>query len=272
MRSGEIRAKDGTKLHYKVWPGDASASAGPKPRIVLLHSLAMDHSFWIPVIEKLNGAADVLAVDCRGHGLSDKPPGPYTVELFADDLAAIMNDAGWPKALIAGCSMGGCVALAFASAYPERVEALGLIDTTAYYGDDAPKAWEERAQKALEGGMEKLIGFQKSRWFGDAFREAHPDVLEAAINVFLANDISAYGETCRMLGACDMRVAMSKFSFPTRVIVGEEDYAAPMAMAEAMRDAIQGASLLVIDKARHLTPLEVPELIAGELMSLSEKA
>jgi 3-oxoadipate enol-lactonase len=272
MKSGEIHAKDGTKLHYKVWPGNASAPAGRKPRIALLHSLAMDHTFWIPVVEKLNGAADVLAVDCRGHGLSDKPAGPYTVELFAEDLAAVMDDADWPKALIAGCSMGGCVALAFADAYPERVEALGLIDTTAYYGDDAPKAWEERAQKAAQGGMEKLIGFQKSRWFGDAFREANPEVVEAAINVFLANDIPAYGETCRMLGACDMRAAMAKFGFPTRVIVGEEDYAAPVAMAEAMRDAIPGASLLVIDKARHLTPLEVPELIARELKRLSEKA
>jgi len=65
---------------------------------------------------------------------------------------------------------------------------------------------------------------------------------------------------------------MAKFGFPTRVIVGEEDYAAPVAMAEAMRDAIPGASLLVIDKARHLTPLEVPELIARELKRLSEKA
>lgn len=272
MNSGEVRAKDGTKLHYNLWPGESSASAEPQPRVVLLHSLAMDHTFWIPVVEKLNGAAQVLAVDCRGHGASGKPAGPYTVELFADDLAAVMDDVGWPKALVAGCSMGGCVALAFAHAYPERVEALGLIDTTAYYGDDAPKAWEERAQKAAEGGMDKLIGFQKSRWFGDGFREAHPEVLEAAIKVFLANDIAAYGETCRMLGACDMRAAMPHFKFPTRVIVGEEDYAAPVAMAEAMRDAIPGASLLVIDKARHLTPLEVPELIARELMGLSEKA
>jgi 3-oxoadipate enol-lactonase len=269
MKSGETRATDGTKLHYKIWPGNETK--GVLPRFVLLHSLAMDHSFWIPVVEKLNGAAEVLALDCRGHGLSDKPAGPYTVELFAGDLAAVMKHAGWEKALVAGCSMGGCVALAFADAYPDRVSALGLIDTTAYYGDDAPKAWEERAQKAAEGGMEKLIGFQKSRWFGDAFREANPDVVEAAINVFLANDVAAYGETCRMLGACDKRAAMAKIKVPTRVIVGEEDYAAPVVMAEAMRDGIEGATLLVIDKARHLVPLEVPELIARELMDLSAR-
>jgi len=266
MRSGEARAADGTKLVYKIWP-----SSHAKTRIVLLHSLAMDHSFWLPAIEKIGGSAEVLAMDCRGHGASDKPAGPYTVELFADDLATVMDDAGWDKALVAGCSMGGCVALAFAAAYPERTTALGLIDTTAYYGDDAPKAWEERAQKAAKEGMAALVGFQKSRWFGDAFREANPDVVDAALKVFLANEIPAYVETCRMLGACDVRAAMPKFDFPTRIIVGEEDYAAPVAMAEAMRDAIPGATMLVIDKARHLTPLEVPDLIAKEMLELLGK-
>ena len=266
MKSGEARAKDGTKLVYKLWPSSAA-----KGRMVLLHSLAMDHSFWIPMIDKLGGAAEVLAMDCRGHGASGKPPGPYTVELFADDLAAVMDDAGWDKALIAGCSMGGCVALAFAAAYRERATALGLIDTTAYYGDNAPKAWEERAQKALQEGMAALVGFQKSRWFGDAFREANPDVVDAALDIFLANDIPAYAETCRMLGACDLRTAMPKFDFPTRIIVGEEDYAAPVAMAEAMRDAIPGSTMLVIEKARHLTPLEVPDLIAKEMLELLGK-
>jgi 3-oxoadipate enol-lactonase len=266
MESGEARAKDGTKLVYKLWP-----SPSAKGRMVLLHSLAMDHTFWIPTIEKLKGEAEVLAVDCRGHGASDKPAGPYTVELFAEDLATVMDNAGWDKALVAGCSMGGCVALAFAAAYPERTTALGLIDTTAYYGDDAPAAWEERAQKAAQGGMAQLVGFQKSRWFGDAFREANPDVVDAALKVFLANDIPTYVETCRMLGACDVRAAMPGFDFPTRVIVGEEDYAAPVAMAEAMRDAIPGATMLVIEKARHLTPLEVPDLIAKEMLALQAK-
>jgi 3-oxoadipate enol-lactonase len=267
MKLGEATAADGTRLFYRTWE-----SGAPGKRIALLHSLAMDHTFWNPVAERLQGRAGLLAMDCRGHGRSGKPKGPYTVELFADDLASVMDDAGWSTATIAGCSMGGCVALAFAAAHPKRITALGLIDTTAWYGTDAPKAWEERAQKAAQGGMAQLTGFQKSRWFGDAFREANPEVVDEAINVFLANDVAAYAETCRMLGACDMRTALGRFDFPTRVIVGEEDYAAPVAMAEALRDGIKGATLLVIEKARHLTPLEVPELIADELAELAAKA
>lgn len=71
--AGRARARDGFELAYWL------DGHGPR-RIVLIHSLALDHSFWRPVAEKLAGIATVLTYDCRGHGRSDKPPGPYTVE------------------------------------------------------------------------------------------------------------------------------------------------------------------------------------------------
>ena len=93
--------------------------------------------------------------------------------------------------------MGGCVTLAFAGRHPKRVDGLGLFDTTAWYGENAPEAWAERGNKALNEGLSSLVGFQKTRWFGDAFREANPDVLDAAIQDFLANDLNAYAATCK---------------------------------------------------------------------------
>jgi 3-oxoadipate enol-lactonase len=215
------------------------------------------------VIERL--AAAVLVCDCRGHGKSDKPPGPYTVELFADDIADVMDEVGWDSALVAGASMGGCVSLAFAVAYPARARALGLIDTTAWYGADAPKQWAERAGKAQQEGMAALVGFQTTRWFGDAFRAQHPDVVKESVDVFLRNDVGAYAETCKMLGSADLRAALPRLTMPTAVIVGEEDYATPVAMAETLHHGIAGSTLTVLPKARHLTPLEVPDIIAAEL-------
>ncbi len=64
---------------------------------------------------------------------------------FARDLAELFDHVGWQNAVVAGCSMGGCVAQALAGLYPSRVSALGLIDTTAWYGEDAPAQWRERA-------------------------------------------------------------------------------------------------------------------------------
>ena len=257
-----VVTRDGTRLAHRLIQG------GGRGRVVLVHSLAMDGSFWVPVADRLKPDADVLVYDCRGHGKSDKPRGPYTVELFANDLADLLDSIGWPSAVVAGASMGGCVSLAFAEAYPDRLDGLGLIDTTACYGPNAPRDWEERAQKSLTTGLSSLVGFQTSRWFGDAFRAANPKTVEAAVAVFLANDVPAYAETCRMLGRCDKRPALVRIAAPTRILVGEEDYATPVAMAEEMHAAIRGSVLQVIPGMRHLTPLECPDIVADALRGL----
>jgi 3-oxoadipate enol-lactonase len=262
VSEGVATARDGTRIHYTLRDRGASA-----PRAVLVHSLAMDRTFWQPVVDLLLNAS-VLTYDCRGHGASDKPAGPYTVELFAQDLADLLDHVGWPSALVAGASMGGCVSIAFAAASPARTAALGLFDTTAWYGAEASKQWAERGDQAAEKGLASLVGFQTTRWFGDHFRANHPDVVRQSVDVFLRNDVKAYAETCRMLGAADKRSALGGFRMPTAVVVGEEDYATPVAMAQALHEGIAGSTLTILKGARHLTPLEQPERIAAELERL----
>lgn len=260
------RARDGVEIAYQVVRGRGPA------RFALVHSLAMNHRFWTPVVKRLEEAGDVLLIDCRGHGASGRSGAPYTAEQFAGDLSDVLDVVGWQDAVVAGASMGGCVSLAFAAAFPNRTRALGLIDTTASYGDEAPKQWEERAQKALAGGLEVLVGFQKSRWFSAAFAAANPEVVEDAVRVFLANDLPSYAETCRLLGRFDKRSALGNMKMPTRIIVGSEDYATPPAMAEVMHAAIPGAKLEVLKGAAHLTTIERADDVARMLLSLAETA
>jgi 3-oxoadipate enol-lactonase len=259
-------ARDGVEIAYQIIRGRGPA------RFALVHSLAMNHRFWIPVAKRLEEVGDVLLIDCRGHGASGRSGAPYTAEQFADDLADVFDVVGWHDAVVAGASMGGCVSLAFAAAYPKRTRALGLIDTTASYGDGAPEQWEERAQKALAGGLEVLVSFQKSRWFSAAFAAANPDVVEDAVRVFLANDLPSYAETCRLLGRFDKRPALRNMKMPTRIVVGSEDYATPPAMAEVMHAAIPDAKLEVLKGAAHLTPIERADDVARMLLSLTEIA
>ncbi|WP_144154401.1 alpha/beta fold hydrolase [Paraburkholderia sp. BCC1885] len=263
MKSGHLRVRDGTRIAYSL-AGDVDSDA----RVVLLHSLGMDRNFWQPVVERLMGKALVLTVDCRGHGASDKPEGPYTVELFARDLFDLVSAFRFDDVVVAGASMGGCVALQFAGTWPRLTRAVGLFDTTAWYGEAAPQNWEERAAKAESGGLAPLVEFQTTRWFSDAFRAAHPEIVQRCVDTFLRNEVHAFASTCRMLGAFDGRVLQSKVRAPCSVIVGEEDYAAPVAMARALHDGINGSSLTVIPAARHLTPLETPDIIARELVTL----
>jgi 3-oxoadipate enol-lactonase len=263
VTSESARTRDGTRIAYTLH-GDKSA----KSRAILVHSVAMDGTFWHPVAERLAPNTAVLTLDARGHGASDKPKGPYTVELFADDMADLLDHVGWSTALVAGASMGGMVSLAFASRYPQRTAALGLIDTTSWYGPDAAKNWGERADKAVTSGLKSLIDFQITRWFGDKFRAERTDVVQNCIDIFLRNDVPAYVEACHMLGRADLRAALPRLKMPTAVVVGEEDYAAPPAMAEVLHRGIEGSTMKVLAKGRHLTPLEMPDVIAAELEQL----
>jgi 3-oxoadipate enol-lactonase len=258
----EARAKDGCHLFYRIHPQPG------KPRLVLIHSLALDTSVWNGVVKELSPEFEILVYDCRGHGKSDRAPGAYTTPLFADDLAAILDDAKWPEASVAGCSMGGCVTQAFAAAYPQRAQALGLIDTTAWYGPTAPADWAQRAGKAAESGFSGMIGFQVTRWFSDSFREKHPEVVQATTKVFLANDIACYQATCTMMGELDFRPALSSFHMPVSIVVGEEDYATPLAMSQVLHEAIPGSTLHVIPSGRHITPVQCPKEISGFLREL----
>lgn len=260
------QAPDGCPIAYAIAPGAAGA-----PRVALIHSLALDHGFWSAVVAEADGGVEMLAVDCRGHGASGGT-GPFTAELMADDLATVMDQAGWDRAVIAGASMGGSVALAFAARHPARTAGLLAVDTTAWYGPTAPEDWARRAGVAQKGGMAALLEFQRARWLSDGFRADHPEVQAAQEAVFLRTGIEAYAAACGMLGALDLRAAISGITAPSAVLVGEEDSATPPAMAEAIAAAIPGATLEVLKGARHLTPLERPREIVAALRGLVARA
>jgi 3-oxoadipate enol-lactonase len=167
--------------------------------------------------------------------------------------------------------MGGCVALGFAGRYPSRLNGLGLIDTTAWYGEEAPKKWRERAAMARDKGLAGMIGFQATRWFSDAFRERHPDIVNRISGIFLANDVECYGATCVMLGDVDLRQAQASMRVPVAVAVGEEDYATPLAMSQQMHRSIAGSTLTVLSGVRHLAPVEAPERVTSQLLALIDR-
>jgi 3-oxoadipate enol-lactonase len=265
VTAGPFSTADGFAIHYAVH------GVARGPRLALIHSLALDSQIWDGVVAQLSGRAQVLTYDCRGHGRSGRPHMPYTAELFARDLAELMDHLGWESATVAGASMGGCVSLAFAGLYPKRADGLGLIDTTAWYGPDAGKQFRERAAAAKAKGMAGLIDFQLSRWFSDHFRQQHEPRVKAATNVFLANDFECYAASCALLGDADLRRYLPSLKMPVAIVVGEEDYATPAAMAKALKEAIPQASLKIISGARHLTPIECPELIAAELSALLDR-
>jgi 3-oxoadipate enol-lactonase len=228
---------------------------------------------WDGVVALVAQDAEILTLDCRGHGQSTRDASvPFTAELFARDLAELLDHVGWEAAAIGGCSMGGCVAMAFAGLYPLRATALLLVDTTAWYGPDAAQQFRARAEAARVGGMSGLVGFQVARWFGDGFPVRHPDLVEQHTRTFVANDFECYARSCALLGDADLRAHLPAFRMPVTIVVGEQDQATPPAMAAALHAAIPHSTLTVLPGARHLTPIECPEQVAAALRALLRAA
>lgn len=271
QRPGSAGTRDGASLQYVIHGDDRSEAR----RIVLIHSLGMSGAAWTDVIRQLPADCVALTYDCRGHGASTRSAGPYRLESFADDLADLLDAVRWDAACVAGASMGGSIALQFAARYPQRVRALGLFDTTAWYGEDAAARWDQRAAEAEQKGLPAILDFQEARWFSDRFRTGAGEAAGCCRAIFLANSAEAFGASCRMLGAFDLRASLPGIGVPTAIVVGEEDYATPVAMARALQDGIAGATLQILPGVRHLTFVECPAAVAaalGRLMSAATDA
>ena len=105
---------DGVKLAFGYWPGRAGM-------VVALHGLTASYLSFAGVAERLAGRRALFALDLRGRGDSDKPPGPYGMVQHARDVAAAVRAMDLGPTVIAGHSMGGFVAAALAAQEPELV-------------------------------------------------------------------------------------------------------------------------------------------------------
>lgn len=122
----------GERIHYLDWGG--LAIEGAMPPLVLLHGLSNTAWTWTPVARRLCTVTRVLAIDLRGHGLSDAPVSGYALDSLAFDVLTVMVANGWgadvggPPAVIAGHGLGAMIAVTAATLQPASVAALALVD------------------------------------------------------------------------------------------------------------------------------------------------
>jgi len=120
--------RDGVKLYYE------DAGSGD-PALVFVHGWCCDRSYFEPQVARFTRRHRCIAVDLRGHGLSDKPADGYTVPGFADDLAFLCAALGLRRPVIVGHSMGAAVALSLAARHPDAVRAIAMLDGAILYPD-----------------------------------------------------------------------------------------------------------------------------------------
>jgi 3-oxoadipate enol-lactonase len=232
-------------------------TAGPENGrpVVLLHPLASSGELWAPVAGWLGAHGyRCLAPDLP---VSAAPGGrPLTVQDMAADVAAALDQLGLAGVAVAGMSMGGCTAQALALARPDLVGAMILADTTADYGPDRVSQWEERAVAAETKRRDELIGFQLHRWFTQEFQQADPGECQRVVDLFLETSPQVHAACARALGAFTVAADIHRITADTLVIVGEQDYATPVAMARTLAEGIPGAELRVLPSTMHLSMIE----------------
>ncbi|HEY0082499.1 MAG TPA: alpha/beta fold hydrolase, partial [Pyrinomonadaceae bacterium] len=135
----------------------AYEESGAGSPVVLLHGFPFNRTLWREQVAALSARCRVITVDLRGHGETTVTPDPATMEVMAEDVAALLDELRIARIVVGGLSMGGYVALAFYRLFPERVRALILADTRPEADtDEARLTREETAKRALSEGMHTI--------------------------------------------------------------------------------------------------------------------
>jgi pimeloyl-ACP methyl ester carboxylesterase len=236
--------------------------AGRGPAVVLLHAFPLNASMWAAQREALSGSYRVLCPDQRGFGGTQLGHDEPSLDEIADDFAAMLDAKKVETCVLGGLSMGGYVAMAFLRRHPQRVRGLILADTKAVA--DSPEAAANRRRMADE-----VIAAQSAAQLVD---EVLPGLLGAttmAKRALVLGRVKALVERAPAYAVAWAQRAMADrpdsfdtlraVAVPTLVVVGEEDTLSPLAEAQAMAEAVPGATLVTIPESGHLTSVEAPE-------------
>jgi 3-oxoadipate enol-lactonase len=247
--------------------------SGPEraPLVVLSHSLASSGIMWEQQMSALVGGYRVLRYDTRGHGGSDAPAGPYTLDELGDDAVAMLDALEIERMHWVGLSMGGIIGQNLAIRYPERLSSLVLCDTTSRTPEEAKSMWDERIAVAEKHGMEPLCGATMERWFTPSFQEADGPELQVIREQFLHTPTSGYVGCCQAIRELDYTERLSGIALAVHLIVGADDPSTPPEAARTIQERISGASLTIIDNGSHLCNVEQPAAFNRALLGFLER-
>lgn len=235
---------------------------GPEnaPALVLNNGVIMNAATsWIFQTKALSEHYRVLQYDCRGQGQSDHPDSPYSMDIHADDLAALLAALDMDSAHIAGISYGGEVAQAFVLKYPEKVRSLILIDTVSEVGPELQlviQSWVD----ALRTGDALAFFNATVPWnFSPEWIAASTPILEDAKERYKLLDFPAVIRLCEAFFDVDFTERLGEIKVPTCIMVGELDLIKGPRYAKIIKKHIPHAEYHVLEGAGHASCWERPD-------------
>jgi len=233
--------------------------------LVLIHGYPLDHTIWEKVLPLLENDFDLLLPDLRGFGASAVSRTGYLLTDIAADIAALLDSLGIEKAAVAGHSMGGYVALAFAHAYPQRTLGLGLVASQARPDPPERKAARyEEAEYILSHGVGEVADGMSVKLTADASLQATLHAL-----ILRQRPEGLAGALRAMAERPDSTPFLAGFDFPLAIVHGLADGLVPIERAREIYDSLKKGHLIEVERAGHVPMLEAPQITAEALKILA---
>ncbi|WP_296930058.1 alpha/beta fold hydrolase [uncultured Marinobacter sp.] len=247
--------------------------AGSGQPVVLIHGVGLDATLWQEQMEALAPYYDVIAYDMLGHGESPLPKVDATLEDYADQLVTLLDELDVSTATVMGFSMGGLVARAFALLYPDRLQALVVLSSVFNRNDQERAGVSQRLAQTLEQGPAANVEGALERWFSPAFRQAHPNRIDAVRRRVTSNDPDGYYRSYALFGTQDRFGAdeLGSILVPVLVATGELDPGSTPDMAHKLAGQLPNARVHILEGQRHMAPVEAADQVNDLLLDFLAK-
>ncbi|RJP80555.1 MAG: alpha/beta fold hydrolase [Candidatus Zixiibacteriota bacterium] len=253
---------NGCNIYYEIH--------GKGNPLVMIMGLRRNIEWWYRQIPALSQHFQVIAFDNRGAGRSDKPEMDYSIRLFADDTAALMDALEIDRAHILGISMGGYIAQELAINYPQKVLDL-VLGCTSAGGATAVSMSAERQKKftANEGlTPEQILQKDMDIFFSDAFVKNNP----AAVEEFKVISMRYYQPAHafeRQFAACmkhDTGARLDQVRQPALIMTGDDDPLVPPQNSMILKELLPNSKLSIFPKGRHIFCVEFADRFNREVI------
>ena len=229
------------------------------PVVMMAHAMGTSARIWDLQVPALADRYRLLRYDWRGHGHTDAPEGPYSLDGFVEDAVGLMDFLDLPSVHWVGISTGGMIGQGLGIHHPQRIASLTLCNTTSR-ADEWYREWvAERQAVVRREGMQAVWQMTRHLWFTEPFVEradAHYQLIQA---VFEDTSTTGYLGGTSAVTELAYDIDLHKISAPTRIIAAGADPVTPLAKSQTIQAAIEGSTLHVIDGQHHFSNVEVPE-------------
>ncbi len=249
-------------LHYSI--------TGSGPALVLLHGFPDNKTIWAGVIPLLATQCTVIAPDLPGAGNSPLV-GQMLLSDMAAEIAALLQQLGIQKAVIAGHSMGGYTALAFARLYPQMVAGISMINSTSKADDEEKKETRRKVIALISnGGREPFVRQMTPNLFAPQFAQSHPQVLAHKLSIALQmQDEGIINCYQAMIARPDSADVLQKAHFPVQWIRGQHDNIVDFRKSLSECQLSDVNFVYLYRNSGHMSHLEEPEKFVSDLLSFS---